>query len=209
MGLSGSRLLSAGGRPPATLQRAHHHPMPKPNQEPAMKPEDLCQQILAAKSHHGAPSKKLSGAATVEVLRTWLQARGLNVSPRDCYIYGVPLEVDLLVLRPGATGHLNLIFQPEDILCALEVKNSGAYGERTCEIVRENFNLIREACQRATCAYIALSEQANYKHAVTPQNLGYPAYTLLATTGRGDRKSYSSTGDWHEFNRFLDGLRES
>jgi hypothetical protein len=121
----------------------------------------------------------------------------------------VPLEVDLLVLRPGATGHLNLIFQPEDILCALEVKNSGAYGERTGEIVRENFNLIREACQGATCAYIAISEQANYKHAVIPQNLGYPAYTLLATTGRSDRKSYSSTGDWHEFNRFLDGLRGS
>lgn len=85
------------------------------------------------------------------------------------------LEVDLLVLRPGATGHLNLIFQPEDILCALEVKNSGAYGERTCEIVRENFNLISEACQGATCAYIAISEQANYKHAVTPQKPGVPS----------------------------------
>lgn len=42
---------------------------------------------------------KLTGAVTIELLRRYLEAKGLTVSGRDVFVRGYPAEVDLVVTR--------------------------------------------------------------------------------------------------------------
>ena len=168
--------------------------------------------IEGAQSHYGTQYKKLTGAATTEAVRHYLLDLGLNVSSRDCYIRTVPREVDLLILRPAAKGHLGLIYKPEDVLCALEVKNSGSYGVQTSPKIRASFAAISAACPSAHHAYVSLSEQCNYKHAVNTVTLdGYPAFTLFTTRQQRGQYVYDPTDEWTAFDlfvkRFVTGAR--
>ncbi|MBM3496736.1 MAG: hypothetical protein FJX72_20810, partial [Armatimonadetes bacterium] len=72
-----------------------------------MTDQELLALVEEAKTLFGA-CRKHAGAVTAEAIRKGLSAAGIPISQRDVFIVGLPHEIDLLVLRPGATGALHL-----------------------------------------------------------------------------------------------------
>jgi len=158
---------------------------------------ELLDRILAAQESFG-PRRcgKFSGAVTVEVLRAGLRQAGFAVSNRDVFIRGVAIEVDLLIVRPGYDLPGRVLYEPSEVLAALEIKNVGSFGQATIEKVRRDFSRISTACPAALCAYVTLTERKSYKWAITEGNLGHPVFTLFWFKDSGRQRHYQRTGEW-------------
>ena len=122
--------------------------------------------------------RKFSGALTVELIRQRLKKIGIPVSPRDVFIKGVPIEIDLLIPKPGARPGHNIIYEPEDVVAVLEIKYRGAFSREARDATRDNFRKIKRHNERIQCIYLAVTETRGYKWAVYQKDLGFPAYTL-------------------------------
>lgn len=162
--------------------------------------------MTQAKTDFAVKCSKLAGSLTVESLRRALEDEGIHLSARDVFIHGVPVEIDLLMPRPGAVPRSGLVYEPCDVLAALEVKNSGAYGAQTLESIRRAFGLIRAANPRILCVYVTLSERMGYRWAATDKNLGARAFTLFWHDGSRKGPSYRPSGDWSRLVAELVGL---
>jgi hypothetical protein len=133
------------------------------------------------------------------------------------FIKGVPLELDLLIPHANAKPEYGLVYRPEDVIAALEIKTRGCYGEVALKAIRHAFDLIRKANRRVGCAYVTLTELNPYKWAVTEENLGYKAFTFAWHTREHMKpgKWPSTPGEWQklitpgEWERFLDWLKRS
>lgn len=160
--------------------------------------------IDSAKREFGRKCGKYAGAVTVEVIRGAIRDTGYHVSPRDSFIRGVPIEIDLLVVRPGVEPHFGCLYEPSDVLVAFEIKNSGSYGKSGVETIRANFEEIRKANASIRCCYVTLTERETYKWRVSNDNLGYPyrAFTML---WHKDSKNIDirDTGDWQNLIEWL------
>ena len=156
----------------------------------------LLKYIEEAKKNFGATCLKYSGAITVEFIRLCLLEHGLNISPRDVFIKGVPIEIDLLVLREGTIPEHGILYCPEDVLVALEIKNHGAFGVKTVNRIRNNFITIQKYNKKILCFYVTLLERKNYKWAINEETFGFSAYTLFWHYGSGKNYKVESTGDW-------------
>ncbi len=166
--------------------------------------QELLDCIEEAKRTFRIKCPKYAGACTVEALRAALVAAGLPVSARDVFIRGVPVEIDLLIPRAQAIEVDKLVYDADDALVALEVKNSGSFGEHTLESVRRCFRLIRVASSNIECLYVTVAELQNYRWAATPANLEAGVYTLFWHNSARPRK-YEATGDWE---RLLAHMRD-
>ena len=168
---------------------------------------DILQAVREARRDFGGSrSKKYVGAVTVEILREYLDRHGLTVSERDVFVRAVPVEVDLLLTRQGAKPAHGILYDPQDVLFALEVKACGAFGESTAKTVRGNFERLRQAGVKR-CAYVTLWERQDYKWAVTKESLGgnFDAYTLFRHSGKPEALTAGdATGD---LERLLSALR--
>jgi hypothetical protein len=170
-----------------------------------MDEHELLSHVTAAKAAFGAKCKKFAGALTVELLKELLERNGIPTSARDVYIENVPVEIDLLIPKAGAVARHGLLYRTEDVLVALEVKNSGSFGEDTIEKAGKAFGLIRAASPRIQCAYVTLHERRGYKHEVTEENLKHPAFTLFWYEGSAEQnRHYEPSGD---FAKLLKSLR--
>lgn len=161
-----------------------------------MEDTKLLNQIRKAKTAFGTKCSKYIGAMTVEFIRLALREYNIAVSTRDVFIKGVPAEIDLLIPREGTVPTHGILYEAEDVLIALEIKNRGAFGEGTVTNIRKNFLAIQQKNKNILCFYVTLQEQKGYKWAVTEMNLGFPAYTLFLRSGSGKNERYESTGDW-------------
>lgn len=139
--------------------------------------------------------KKFSGALAVELIRQALIRSGIPVSPRDVFIRGVDIEIDLIVPRRGARPKHNLVYEPEDVVAALEVKYRGMFFDGIIKL-KANFRKIILANKRIQCMYVTLIETKGYKGAVLTRNLGYPAYTL--NWWYASKKDKKPSGDWEK-----------
>jgi hypothetical protein len=170
-----------------------------------MDEHELLSLITAAKVDFGAKCKKFAGAVAVELLKESLQRNGIVTSARDVYIEKVPVEIDLLIPKMGAVARHGILYRPEDVLVAFEVKNSGSFGEDTIKQTGKVFGLIRAANPAIQCAYVTLHERRGYKHTVTEENLKHPAFTLFWYKGSSEKdRNYEASGD---FARLLKSLR--
>jgi len=156
----------------------------------------LRDQINRAKAGFGVKCSKYAGAITVEFIRLALREHGISASPRDVFIKGVPIEIDLLVPRAGTSPENGILYRPEDVFIALEIKNSGAFGEETSRRIKKNFMTIQQHGEQIDCFYVTLAEREGYKWAITEGNLGFPAYTLFWYSGSGKNRRYEPSGDW-------------
>ena len=77
------------------------------------------------------------------MIRDAFKKEGFTVSERDVYIKGIPIENDLMVLRPGIKSENRILYDHEDILVVLEIKSRGSFGKSIIEGIRKNFNLIK------------------------------------------------------------------
>lgn len=156
----------------------------------------LLDRVLEDKTAFGEKCGKFSGALTVHVLRQALCQARLPVSDRDVFIRGVPIEIDLLLVRPSPDTAGRLLYEPKDVLVALEIKSSGSFGRPTIDKTRADFARIKAANPQIMCAYVALAERDGYPWAVTRKNLGHPAYTLFWHNSSVRCCQYESSGDW-------------
>jgi hypothetical protein len=161
-----------------------------------MNEHELLELVNAAKKNFGAKCSKHSGAVTVELIRHALKKHGIETSSRDVYIKGVPIEIDFLVVKLGVVPEHGLIYQPEDVLAAFEIKNSGTFGEKAVGSIKRCFSLIKQSNPKIYCAYVTIAERQSYKWAVREENLGSPAYTLFWHSGSDKKIRHEPTGDW-------------
>jgi hypothetical protein len=169
--------------------------------------QELHKHVLEAKQAFGVKCAKFAGAVTVEVFRKALVDKGFAPSPRDVFIRGVPVEVDLLLLRKGVGATDRILYEPSEALAAFEVKSRGSFGARSIESIRRSFTAIQAANSKIACMYVTLAERKNYKWRVTSQNLGFPAFTLFWHGGGSERNlKCESSGDWQGLLRELADL---
>lgn len=161
------------------------------------------------RSAAGIPCNKFTGAVTTERLRNCLLAAlggCVAFSPRDSFILGVPLEIDLLAVRPDAKPAHLICYQPRDVVAALEVKNVGSFGDVTIQNVKSNFERIKLAAPSAHCCYVALTEREGFQWAVTEEKIGFPAYTL--SKHKMWQKPFTDRTPTGDFDRLVQDLRE-
>ncbi len=156
--------------------------------------EDFYEKII------GRKGSKYSGALTVEVIKRELENQGIRTSPRDVFINGLKIEIDLIIPRKGVEPEHGILYRPQDVLGVLEIKNAGSFGEKTIETVRNNFIKVRKLNPNIYCAYVTLSERKSFKKKVTSTNLGHhaSAFTLTWYSGSGKNSAPTSTGDWEK-----------
>jgi hypothetical protein len=109
------------------------------------------------------------------------------------------VEIDLIVPRQRQRPRLGVLYEPEQVLAALEIKSLGAFGKDAVEKIRRDFNRLHDAGIR--CAYVTLEEQKNYRWAISEERLGFRCFTLAwhKTTGG----PFKTTGEWTELVTFL------
>ena len=160
---------------------------------------ELLQQVERTKSEFGSKCpRKYAGALAVTLFRGTLKALGIPVSPRDVFIKGVPVEIDLLVPRAGSRPDNCILYQPQDVLVAFEIKNTGVFGQGAVNAIRKNFQIIRREAPHIQCYYVTLTEKKTYKWAVNSEKLGFPAYTLTLYSESKGKTSYEPTDDWQK-----------
>jgi hypothetical protein len=160
-----------------------------------MEQYELFSLVYQGKKDFGVKCKKFSGALTIELFKHALENAGIIVSPRDIFIKGLDVEIDLAILKKGRRPKYETFFEPEDVLAALEIKAMGSFGENTITQTRDNFKLIHSINDNIYCAYVTLTERKGFKWAVTPENLGFPAYTLFWHKGNNVENAEPS-GDY-------------
>jgi hypothetical protein len=164
------------------------------------------------------------------VIREHLAKHGLNVSKTRVGIEDLPIEIDLVSLKPGVNP-TKTKYPPHEIEAILEIKNN-AVADQTTEI-RKNFNKIRQLTEELRFAAIVLSEREGYKYAIKEEELGYPVFTLISrrisagrwmwsesetlavlnkTITRGKwygRRAMEETGKWNQLIDYLRTIRDS
>jgi len=170
-----------------------------------MKDTDILEAVEISKKRFGPKCGKYSGALTVEIIRHALQKEGIRVSPRDVFLRGVPTEIDLVIPKRNISPRNRLVYEPSDILVAIEVKNSGSFGVATIQTVRKNSKLLKKANSGITYCYLTLAERKGFKWAVNDENAGCKTYTMFWHSGSGSKRLHESTGDWE---CFLKAIRE-
>lgn len=156
----------------------------------------ILNEVNLAKDTFGIKCTKYLGAITVEVIKEAIRANGINSSPRDVFIRGIPIEIDLLIPQPGIAPYHYLLYEPDNVMVAFEVKNRGSFSEEMINRIRQNFIKINDLNPETNCFYVTLVEREVYKWAISEENLGFPSYTLFRYSGSKKNRKYRSTGDW-------------
>jgi len=163
----------------------------------------IARQVIARarelKTGFGVKCSKFAGAVSVEILRAALASEGIPTSPRDVFVQGVPLEIDLVIPRPGEEPTLGVLYRAAQVAAALEVKTSGSFGDATIQKVRADFGRLREA--HIKCAYVTLEERRGYRWALSSEDIGHPCFTL--GWHRAAAGPFEVTEDWEKLLEFL------
>ena len=167
--------------------------------------QDILKKIEGAKKDFGPKCSKYIGALTVELIRDEFKREGFAVSDRDVFIKGLPIENDLMIIKPHSKPQNRILYDNKDVLAAIEIKSRGSFSKSTMEVIRKNFDLIKRSNKKIRCLYVALSERKTYKWKVTEENINSPAYTLFWHSGSEENMHFESTGDW---TRLVNDIRD-
>lgn len=165
-----------------------------------MRGKELVDKARKAKRDFGATCpKKFAGAAAIEILRSALNEEGIVTSPRDVFVRGLPMEVDLIVPFKDEDPVLGLLYEPKQVAVALEVKKSGTFGKSALDKIRLDFSQLSKAGIR--CAYVTFEERQSYRWKATSDNLGFPCFTLA--WHKNINSPLQPTQEWEHLVRFL------
>ena len=164
-----------------------------------MRSKEIVAKAREFKAGFGVKCSKFAGAISVEILRASLADEAIATSCRDVFIRGIPVEIDLLVPRPGEVPSLALLYEPGQVAAALEVKNSGSFGDATLEKLRKDFGRFERA--GIPCAYVTLEERQGYRWAASSERIGFPCFTLAWHKAAGG--AFQVTADWNQLVEFL------
>jgi hypothetical protein len=163
-----------------------------------MTAREVLEKVLRAMEEFEVKCKKFSGAITTALIREALLEEGFNVSERDVFIDGIPIEIDLLIAQKDASPINRIRYDPKDVLVVLEIKSRGTFGENACRRISTNFNIIKQTKNNICCIYITLSERKNYKWRATEKEINAPVYTLFWHSGPENKLEYDPTGNWEK-----------
>lgn len=173
----------------------------------------MFQVISNAKKNFGSRCRKFAGTITVEIIKGALEKHGILASPRDVFIKGLPIEIDLLVPKRDIAPEHGILYDPQDVLAVLEIKNYGSFGESTINTIKKSFQRINQLNKEIYCAYVTLTERKDYKWAISRENIGFPSYTLFWHYGSGKNFKIEPSGDWEklvdDINRIVRGIRSA
>lgn len=146
---------------------------------------------------------KSVGALTTQIIGEHLRAHAFSISPRDVFIRRLPLEIDLLVTKPNTQTAHGIIYDPCDVLAALEIKRSDAHGEGTARHMRSACEeLCRHVGFSVPCAYITLQERKGFKY--HPMDCeAFRVFCLFWHTGERDRKTPQLSDEWRRVLKWL------
>ncbi|MCJ7457966.1 MAG: hypothetical protein MUP17_03115 [candidate division Zixibacteria bacterium] len=169
-----------------------------------MEDKEILKQISDEKNNFGTCAK-FAGAVTVEIIKEALEKHGISTSPRDVFIKGIPIEIDLLIPKRGVLPKHGILYEPQDVLVVLEIKNRGSFGKETINNIKGNYHRIKQINKKITCVYVTLSERKGFPDRVTRKNTGFYSYTLFWHSGSGKNFKNDPTDDWQ---KLLEKLNE-
>ena len=102
------------------------------------------------------------------------------------------------MLNDGAKPVFNLLYEPDEVNVAVEVKLSGVVGD-AINITRRNFEAARATGVK--CCYVSFCDRQ--KAAAKTEILGFPCFNL--TWSHGLNKPREDSGEWPSLVRFLRG----
>jgi hypothetical protein len=162
--------------------------------------EELVDKVRKAKKEFGPKCpKKFGGAAAIQILREALRGENIVASQRDVFVRDSPVEIDLIVPRAGERPSLDLLYEPNQVAVALEVKKSGVFGETALKKIRRDFAQLRKA--GIHCAYVTFEDRKSYRWKATSKNLGAPCFTLA--WHKDTDGPFKPTSDWERLVKFL------
>lgn len=162
--------------------------------------EEIVRQARTASKGFQVTCKKFSGAVTTEIIKKALADEGISTSARDVFIRGIPLEIDLIVSHRGQEPTLGLLYEPQQVAVALEIKKLGIFGPQILQTIRRNFSKLRDI--GVPCAYVTLEERKSYRDKATQENIGgFPCFTLA--WHRVLNGSLEDTQDWERLLAFV------
>ncbi len=161
-----------------------------------MNEHKMFETISSAKKDFGIKCTKFVGAITVETIKRALENHNIFTSPRDVFIKGIPIEIDLLIHKRGVVPDNGILYKSQDVISVLEIKNLGSFGETTVNNIKKNFQRIKQLNNKIYCIYVTLTERKGYRWAISEENIGFPSYTLFWHYGSGKNYKIEPTGDW-------------
>jgi hypothetical protein len=156
----------------------------------------------ARENFGGCYPKKFGGAAAIEILRDELNHEDVRTSIRDVYVRGYSSEIDLLIPKEGALPWLELLYDPQEVAVALEVKKFGSYGEQGLAKIKDYFSRLNNLGIR--CAYITFEDRENYRWRPRVGNVNARCFALAwHRVTNGPLLPVQNGEDWEAFVRFL------
>lgn len=110
----------------------------------------------------------------------------------------------LLIIKNDAEPFENVLYKPEDVIFAFELKKNGAYPNAT-ESTKQAFDNLSRLNKDIKCVYLAFNERATYKHRVYEETLGHKVIELFSIP-KGDfqyQMDSESQGKWKELISYL------
>lgn len=166
---------------------------------------DFLNTIKDTEKRLGFKSKKFSGQIVVELLSQVIINQGhLLCSKPNSFISGVPIEIDLLIIHPSAKPVLNVLYRPEEVIAAIEVKKSGLIGAKADKKVDSDFHRIGcSSDNKIKTFYVSLTEDQNKTTELERSDRNFVFFK------RGKQGKLSSTGDYDKFLTMLHFLKTS
>jgi hypothetical protein len=160
----------------------------------------IVEQARQAKRDFGKEyPKKYGGAVAVEILRKALQEEGIITSKRDVFVRGISCEFDLIIPLIREHGWMDLLYEPNQVLIALEVKKTGTFAKSGRDNIKKTCDLLKTAGIKY--AYVSFEERENYKYRPTKEICGCECFNL-AWHKQSDGP-LEDTGDWQRLVGYL------
>jgi len=165
--------------------------------------QKIVESVRKAKKCFGANyPKKFGGAAAIEILRAALKKEGIKTSIRDVFVKGFHSEIDLIVPQKKAKPLWHLLYKPDEVSVALEVKKIGSFGKQGRDKIRKDFRGLRKLGVK--CAYVTFEDRENYRWRPTKETLGFPCFALAwHKLTDGPLEPTKDDEGWEAFVKFL------
>ena len=95
-----------------------------------------------------------------------------------------------------------MLYEPQNVAVALEVKKSGCYGKGGRKKVKKDFARLRELGVK--CAYVTFEDRKSYCYRPTKKWLGFPCFALAWHKGSDNSVVPVKKGEnWEAFVSYL------
>lgn len=152
----------------------------------------LLKSLKSAEKSLGFSSRQFSGAICVSLLKELINSQGLSTSEKDVFIKDVPIEFDLLIVKPNSKPLHGLLWNPDNVIAALEVKKSGTISEDGIVKTNSDFGRLRTYHPHIKLFFITFSEIRSKVAVIKRSDDSFTFF--IRRNGK-----YSDTGDYERF----------